>query len=86
MIVLEYTRSPFLNLTLVGEYSNKHELVTATEDKSYWVYGQITLSFLESQQISVLYGSRQAGFVCVGGVCRFEPEFEGLEIKLLSRF
>jgi hypothetical protein len=86
LVVLEYTRSPFLNLTLVGEYSNKSELVTATEDESYWVYGQITLSFLENQQISLLYGSRQAGFVCVGGVCRFEPEFEGLEIKLLSRF
>jgi uncharacterized protein DUF6029 len=86
LIVLEYTRSPFLNLTFVGEYSNKSELVTATEDKSYWIYGQVTLSFLESQQISLLYGSRQAGFVCVGGVCRFEPEFDGLEIKLLSRF
>jgi len=86
LILLEYTRSPFLNFSLVGEYSNKHELKNSIEDKSYWIYGQITLSFLESQQISLLYGSRQAGFVCVGGVCRFEPEFEGLEIKLLSRF
>lgn len=86
LIVIEYTRSPLLNLTLVGEYSNKNELITATEDQTTWIYGQVTLSFLENQQISLLYGSRQAGFVCVGGVCRFEPEFEGLEIKLLSRF
>ncbi len=86
LILVEYTRSPFLNLSLAGEYSNKHKLKNSIEDQSYWIYGQVTLSFLESQQISILYGSRQAGFVCAGGVCRFEPEFEGLEIKLLSRF
>lgn len=86
LVVLEYTRSPYLNLSLVGEYSNKYKLTNSIEDKSTWIYGQITLSFLEGQQISLLYGSRQAGFVCAGGVCRFEPEFEGLEVKLLSRF
>jgi hypothetical protein len=86
VVVLEYTRSPFLNLSFVGEYSNRNKLDTATADQDFWLFRQVTLSFLEGQQISLLYGSRQAGFVCAGGVCRFEPEFEGLEIKLLSRF
>ncbi len=86
MIVLEFTRAPQLNLALVAEYSNRYQLRTETDDQKYWFYGQVTWSFLENQQLSVLYGSRQAGFVCVGGVCRLEPEFEGVELKLLSRF
>ncbi len=90
MVILEYTRSPWYSLSLVGEFTNKTGLDffidRGENDKDYWVYGQITLSIFESQQISLLYGSRQAGFVCAGGVCREEPEFEGLEIKLFSRF
>lgn len=86
LIVLEYSRSPYGTLSLVGEYSNEADLNTSLEDTKYWMYAQAILNINEANQLTVLYGSRRAGFVCAGGVCRFEPEFEGLELKLLSRF
>jgi hypothetical protein len=81
----EYTHSPDYSLALVTEYSNSDQ-VLASVDRSWWTYGLLTWNFMDNQQLSLLYGSRQAGYVCVGGVCRLEPEFEGLEIKLNLRF
>jgi len=86
MVILEYSRSPIYSFSLVSEFTNRTGLETYKDEKDFWIYGQLTLSVFESQQISILYGSRQKGFVCAGGVCREEPEFEGLEIKLFSRF
>jgi hypothetical protein len=86
MLVLEYSRSPAVIMAIVAEYSNQYLLKNSLQDQKYWIYGQLTWSFLKGQQVSVLYGSRQAGFVCVGGVCRIEPEFDGFEIRLFSRF
>jgi hypothetical protein len=86
VLVVEYTRAPWLNFAVVGEYSNRYQLTTVTDDTKYWIYVQCILNILKDHQFSILYGKRQAGFVCAGGVCRFEPEFDGLELKLLSRF
>ncbi|MBD3225548.1 MAG: hypothetical protein GF313_12535 [Caldithrix sp.] len=86
LLILEYSRSPYLTAGLVGEYTNQHQLNNIDLDRHTWLYGNITLNFLRNQQLSVLYGSRQEGFVCVGGICRYEPEFEGIEIKLTIRF
>jgi hypothetical protein len=86
LFVLEYTRSPFLGLALVAEISNRDQLPAYQDEDNSWIYGEITYTFLGNQQISVLYGKRQAGFVCAGGVCRYEPEFNGVEVKFISRF
>jgi hypothetical protein len=40
----------------------------------------------EDQEFNVLWGSRMAGFVCSGGVCRPEPEFSGFRVDYLLRF
>jgi hypothetical protein len=86
LLLLEYSRSPNVSLAVTGEYTNKYKLRNIKMDQHYWLHGIVTFSFWRNQQLSVLYGSRQAGFVCVGGICRYEPEFEGLEIKLINRF
>ena len=86
LALIEYTRAPFLSVAIVSEYSNRYKLVNVQDTEKFWLYGQITLEFLENQQLTLLYGSRQAGFVCAGGVCRYEPEFKGFELKLDSRF
>jgi len=36
--------------------------------------------------LAVWYGKRQAGNVCSGGICKYEPEFEGIEFFGLFRF
>ncbi len=86
LALLEFSHSPWLTLALVGETTNQDQLNNISLEKNSWLYGNVIFSFWGNQQLSVLYGSRQAGFVCVGGVCRYEPEFEGIEIKLSNRF
>jgi len=82
LLLLEYSHSPFITLALVGEYTNKHKLKNVILERHTWLYGNVTFNFWRNQQLSLLYGSRQEGFVCVGGICRYEPEFKGFEIKL----
>ncbi len=86
LLLLEYSRSPWLSFGLVGEYTNKYQIRNVQMDRHQWLYGQLTLSFWKNQRLSILYGTRREGFICVGGICRYEPEFEGVEIKLTNRF
>ena len=83
---IEYSRSPYGSFALVGEFTNKYLLNNVKMDRHTWLYGQLTLNFWRNQELQLLYGSRQAGFVCVGGICRYEPEFRGFEIALVNRF
>ncbi len=85
-VLLEYSRSPWLSAALVGEWTNEDQLPNWQKDKNNWLYGTLSFNFWENQRVSILYGSRKEGFVCVGGVCRYEPEFNGLEIKINNRF
>jgi hypothetical protein len=85
-MLLEYSRSPDWTFNLVGETSNKSSAQLAEDEKADAVYGLVSYHISDQHDVSVLYGRRAAGFVCVGGVCRFEPEFEGVEVRLLSRF
>jgi len=83
---IEYSRSPFGSFALVGEVTNKYLLNNVNMDRHTWLYGQLTLNFWRNQEVQFMYGSRQAGFVCVGGICRYEPEFQGFELALVNRF
>jgi len=85
LLQLEYSRSPYGSLALVGEYTNQYQLINVDLERHLWLYGQITVNFGKNQELMLLYGSRQAGFVCVGGICRYEPEFRGVEIKMVNR-
>jgi len=84
--LLEWSRSPDLTVNLVGEVSNRSEVQLADGEKKDALYGIVSYHLSDRHDVSLLYGRRLAGFICVGGVCRFEPEFEGLEMRLLSRF
>ena len=53
--------------------------------RNYWGFVQGSYSLNDYIDISLLIGSRQAGNICIGGVCRYEPEFEGVELKMLTR-
>ncbi len=83
---IEYSRSPYGSIALVGKVTNKHKLNNVDMDRHTWLYGQLRLNFWRNQEVLILYGSRQAGFVCVGGICRYEPEFKGFEVRLVNRF
>ncbi len=86
LLLLEYSRSPWFSFGLVGEYTNKYQIRNVEMDRHRWLYGQVSFNFWKNQRLSILYGTRREGFICVGGICRYEPEFEGIEIKLTNRF
>ncbi len=84
VITLEYLRSPNLSLSFVGEMKTT-EPTKGNIKRKYWGFVQTSYKLNEYIDMSVLIGSRQAGNICIGGVCRYEPEFEGIELKMVTR-
>jgi hypothetical protein len=84
VFVLEYLRSPKLSVSLVTEMDT-HERESGRLVRSFWNFIQFGYSVLSNTEASLLIGSRQAGAICIGGVCRYEPEFQGVELKLVTR-
>ena len=88
--LFEYARSPGWTCSFVNEWTNKklpeQKLPSETADRKRWTYGLVSYNINESNNVRVMYGSRHGGWNCVGGVCRFEPEFKGFEVKMFTRF
>lgn len=81
---LEYLRSPDFSLSFVSELKT-----TEPEEgkvlRKVWMFVQLGYRLGEHTDLSLLIGSRQAGNICIGGVCRYEPEFRGVEFKMMTR-
>jgi hypothetical protein len=84
LLLLEYLRSPKLSISLVAEMQTKEPEANNTERK-FWGFVQLGYKLAEHTDLRLLIGSRQAGNICVGGVCRYEPEFEGIELVMFTR-
>jgi hypothetical protein len=85
VITIEYLRSPKLSVSYLCEIQTK-EPTSGKTIRVFWNFLQVGYKFGEHTDVSVLFGSRQAGAICIGGVCRYEPEFRGVELKMLTRF
>ena len=91
-VELEVTKSPGLSLAIVGEWSNASDYqsdlpwLQVFSERKAWFYGQVFMDILEGHQLRLMIGSRPEGKVCAGGACRIEPEFEGIEVSILSIF
>lgn len=84
VLALEYLRSPSFNVSLVTEMQTK-EPTKGHVIRKLWSFIQLGYKLSSHTDLSLLIGSRQAGNICIGGVCRYEPEFQGVELKLLTR-
>ncbi|MDX1373329.1 MAG: DUF6029 family protein, partial [Nitrososphaeraceae archaeon] len=84
VLSLEYLRSPKFNVAVVAELETKEPEAGNTVRK-FWSFVQFGYKFGSHTDLSLLVGTRQAGNICIGGVCRFEPAFKGVELKLLTR-
>lgn len=82
---LEYLRSPKLNIIILAEVQTK-EPEPGRKVRKVWNFVQVGYKIGDHTDISILGGSRQAGNICIGGVCRYEPEFSGIELKMFTRF
>lgn len=81
---IEYLRSPKFSIAAVAELQTKEPEPNRVVRK-FWGFIQAGYKIGDHTDISLLVGTRQAGNICIGGVCRYEPAFQGVELKLLTR-
>ena len=84
VLTLEWLRSPNLVVSFVGEMQTR-EPTEGNIHREFWAFGMITYNIFNGSELSLLIGSRHAGNICIGGVCRYEPEFKGIELKMTNR-
>jgi len=84
VLTFEYLKSPDITLSFVGE-TKTSEPTKGNTKRNFWALVQAAYKLNNYIDVSILVGSRQAGNICIGGVCRYEPEFEGVELKMLTR-
>jgi len=53
-------------------------------ERTNWFSGFLALTLSDVHQISIFAGTRAPGLVCSGGFCFDAPEFDGVEVRLLS--
>lgn len=84
---LEFASSPSWSLTGLLEINNKYPgQRDPGEMKGPFPAVQFSYFFPGGDSIAVWAGKRQAGQLCSGGVCKYEPAFEGLEVYGLVRY
>jgi hypothetical protein len=66
-------------------YDEQREFLGLTQ-KGPFPAGTIAYNIRNGGNLVVWVGKRQAGNLCSGGVCKYEPEFEGIEFYGLFRF
>ncbi len=80
---VSWGRSPWLNLTVTHETTTEDD---PTEDRDDWTTALAEIAVADNHDVEISFGSEKGGWKCTGGVCFFEPEFEGLKVKWVSRF
>ncbi len=85
VLTVEYLRSPKYSVAWVSEMKTR-EPFPGERVRLFWNYLIGTMKIGEHTDLSLLAGSREAGIICIGGVCRYEPEFRGVEFKMTNRF
>ncbi len=84
---LEYETAPKWAFAAFFDTNNKYdEQRPDTEGEGPFPAGQITYTINRGGNLNVWFGSRQSGYLCSGGVCKFEPAFEGVEVYGLFRY
>ena len=64
----------------MAELNNKYdEQRTPGEDPGPFLAAQVTRTLTRGAALNLWAGERQEGFLCSGGVCKFEPAFSGVE-------
>jgi hypothetical protein len=84
VINIEYLRSPNFSVAIVAELQTK-EPEAGNIVRKVWSFIQFGYKIGNHTDLSLLLGTRQAGNICIGGICRYEPAFQGVEIKMLTR-
>ena len=81
--VASFAWYPGLDLTISGVY----EKTTADwEERETWTMLSVRKSFANDLEAEFAGGTERGGKKCAGGICRYEPEFEGVRFRLTKFF
>ena len=85
---LEFSAAPHWTVTGVLEINNKYPEQRLLPDEDERPFPALAVSYINSSggSITLWLGKRQAGQICTGGVCKFEPAFEGVELSGTFRY
>jgi thiol-disulfide isomerase/thioredoxin len=85
---LEYETAPRWAFAAIYEINNKYDELLEIQDepKGPFPAGQITYTISRGGNLNLWAGKRQAGYLCSGGVCKYEPAFEGVEVFGVFRY
>ncbi|MCK9997458.1 MAG: TlpA family protein disulfide reductase, partial [Candidatus Krumholzibacteria bacterium] len=84
---LEYETAPRWAFAAILEVNNKYDAQRQPgEEEGPFPAGQITYTISHGGNLNLWAGKRQAGFLCSGGICKFEPAFQGVEVFGVFRY
>ncbi len=85
---LQYELAPNWAFDAIAETNNKYDAQLATGEipGSFFPAGQVTYTLSGGGNLNLWFGKRQAGYLCSGGVCKFEPALEGVEFFGVFRY
>jgi hypothetical protein len=84
---LEYETAPTWAFAAILELNNKYEEQMADDEQpGPFPAGQVTYTLPRGGNLNLWFGKRQAGYLCSGGVCKYEPAFEGVEFFGVFRY
>ncbi len=83
---LEYETAPTWAFAAILELNNKYDEQPPFGEPGPFPSGQVTYTIKRGGNLNIWFGKRQEGFLCSGGVCKFEPEFEGIEFFGVFRY
>lgn len=77
---LEYATPPRWIFSAIAETNNKFgDQRRLDEEPGPFLAAQATRSLAGGATLNLWAGERQEGFICSGGICKFEPAFSGVE-------
>lgn len=84
---LELETAPAWSFAAILEVNNKYaDQMAPDEQEGPFPAGQVSYTLRRGGNLNVWFGKRQAGYLCAGGVCKYEPAFDGVEFFGVFRY
>lgn len=84
---LELGVAPTWTIAAILEVNNKYvEQRAFGEKRGPFPALQLTYTTELGAHVTLWAGKRQAGYLCAGGVCKYEPAFDGVELSAVVRY
>ncbi|MEO5581433.1 MAG: DUF6029 family protein, partial [Saprospiraceae bacterium] len=80
-VLIEYSIAPIWVFSVSDMYNIQP---VSGEKHNYYTAGFVYSK--EATRLGLSYVRQRAGIVCSGGICRYEPAFNGIKFSLESRF